>query len=209
MGDLSLARVISEAPFFKSGVDYAGPVSVRLSKTRGRGTLKGYIAIFVCMSTRAVHLEIVEDYSSQYSHLYSDNGTNFVGADRQLREMFAQSSAHLNQISQALIHSCTSWHFILPASPHFGGLWEAAVKSTKRHLHRIIGEQILTFIEYSTLLCRIEAYLNSRRFIPLSDDASELQRLTPAHFLIQRCSFLVPQPDFSTAKISLSKRWDF
>ena len=178
------------------------------------------------MSTRAVHLEVAEDYSSEAflsafhrftarrghcAELFSDCGTNFVGADKQLREMFTEASVQYQQITYSLSHESTTWTFNPPSAPHFGGLWglwEAAVKSAKRHLRRVIGEQILTFVEYSTLLCRIEACLNSRPLTPLSDDASELCPLTPAHFLIQRCSFLVPEPEASTSKVSLSKRWE-
>ena len=96
MGDLPPARVRPSPPFQRSGVDYAGPISVRLTKSRGKGTLKGYVCVFVCMATRAAHLELVEDYTSeafiaafsrftarrgQCKYLYSDKGTNFVGAD--------------------------------------------------------------------------------------------------------------------------------
>ena len=96
MGDLPKVRVTPSSPFNRSGVDYAGPLKVRLSKTRGKGTTKGYIAVFICLATRAVHLEIVEDYSSEAfisafhrftsrrghcSLLLSDQGTTFIGAD--------------------------------------------------------------------------------------------------------------------------------
>ena len=92
MSDLPSARVLPCSPFQRAGIDYAGPFSVRLSKTRGRG----YIALFVCISTRAVHLEVAEDYSSEAflsafhrftahrghcAELFSDCGTNFVGAE--------------------------------------------------------------------------------------------------------------------------------
>ena len=122
--------------------------------------------------------------------------------------MFTESSEYYKQNVFSLAKSSTSWHFIPPASPHFGGLWEAAVRSMKCHLRRVIGDQILTFAEYSTLLCKIEACLNSRPLIPLSDDASELEPLTPAHFLIQRSSFVVPEPDLTSSRVSLSKRWE-
>ena len=65
MGEFPKARVHSSLPFERAGVDYAGPINVRLAKTRGKGTMKGYIAIFVCMAIRAVHIEVVEDYSSE------------------------------------------------------------------------------------------------------------------------------------------------
>ena len=119
--------------------------------------------------------------------------------------MFTEASVQYQQITYSLSHESTTWTFNHPSAPR---LWETAVKSAKRHLQRVIGKQILAFFEYSTLLCRIEACLNSRPLIPLSDDASELCPLTPAHFLIQRCSFLVPEPEASTSKGSLSKRWE-
>lgn len=59
MGSLPESRVIRSFPFQKSGVSYAGPISVRLSETRGKGTLKGYMVLFICLSTRPVHLEAV------------------------------------------------------------------------------------------------------------------------------------------------------
>ena len=101
------ARVRPSLPFERSGVDYAGPINVRLTKTRGKGTMKGYVAIFICMATRAVDIEVVEDYSSEAfiaafhrftsrrchcKELYSDQGTNFVGADAQLKQMIIASS---------------------------------------------------------------------------------------------------------------------
>ena len=83
----------------------------------------------------------------------------------------------------------------------------AAVKSTKHHLRRIIGEQVLTFVELSTLLCKIEACLNSRPLAAISDDPSDLQPLSPAHILIQRSSFLVPEPDLIDQNIPIGRRW--
>ena len=163
---------------------------------------------------------VAEDYSSaaflsafhrftarrgHCAELFSDCGTNFVGTDKQLREMFTEASVQYQQITYSLSHESTTWTFNPTSAPHFGGQTPFLAK---RHLRRVIGEQILTFVEYSTLLCRIEACLNSRPLIPLSDDASELCPLTSAHFLIQRCSFLVPEPEASTSKVSLSKRWE-
>ena len=100
----------------------------------------------------------------------------------------------------------TKWQFNPPGAPHFGGLWEGAVKSMKYHLYRTIGEQ--TFIELSTLMCRMEVVLNSRPLLPLKDDVSDVDFLTPDHFLIQRPSFLVPDPDLRNEKIPIGKRWE-
>ena len=91
MGNIPRERVVPAYPFQNSGVDFAGPFKIRLSKSRGKGTLKGYICIFICLRTRSVHLEVVEDYTadafiaafsrftSRRGHcavLRSDNGTN-------------------------------------------------------------------------------------------------------------------------------------
>ena len=145
MGVLPPARVRPSPPFQSSGVDYAGPISVRLIKSRGKDTLKSYICVFVCMATRAVHLELVEDYTSetfvtafhrftarrgQCRFLYSDKGTNFEGADSQLKQILSESSSFYNKISKELANEGLTWSYKPPpppppppSAPHFGGLW--------------------------------------------------------------------------------------
>lgn len=106
--------------------------------------------MFVCMCTKAIHLEAVTDLSTpafmaafkRFSsrrglcrHVYSDNGTNFVGAaaeiNRQHKKALRQQH---NQFASVLANENVEWHFNPPGAPHFGGLWEAGVKSTKHHL---------------------------------------------------------------------------
>lgn len=87
-------------------------------------------------------------------------------------------------INKYLIENKIGWSFIPPRSPHFGGLWEAGVKSTKFHLKRILGKTHLDFENYATALCQIEAILNSRPMYPLSDDPNDHDPLTPRHFLL-------------------------
>ena len=198
MGNLPSRRTAPSESFEVTGVDYAGPIKVRPSKLRGNITQKGYIAIFVCFSTHAVHIEVVDDYSS---HLHSDQGTTFTGADSILRQMFQGATKWAERINLQLSKLGIQWHFNPPGAPHFGGPWESAVKSMKYHVYWMIGEQVITFIELSTLLCRVEAILNSRPLLPLSDDISDLEPLTHAHFLIQRASYLVPEPDYCEEKI--------
>ncbi|XP_029164173.1 uncharacterized protein LOC114935495 [Nylanderia fulva] len=199
MGHLPRDRVTPTRPFLSTGLDYAGPISIRTSKGRGHRSQKGYIAVFVCFWSKAIHLEVVSDYSSEAfiaalrrfvsrrglcTDVYSDCGTTFVGADRTLRELFKASTSEGLHIARAANTQGIRWHFNPPAAPHFGGLWEAAVKSTKFHLRRVIGDTTLTFEELNTLLTQIEACLNSRPLQALSDDPDDTSALTPGHFII-------------------------
>lgn len=108
------------------------------------------------MVTRAIHLEAVTDLTTNgfvaafrrftarrghCSNLYSDNGTNFVGADKQLRNMIKSTKSSIpGELAELLTLERTTWHFIPPHAPNFGGLWEAGVRSTKVHLRRVIGD---------------------------------------------------------------------
>ncbi|EFN72330.1 hypothetical protein EAG_12036, partial [Camponotus floridanus] len=94
-----------------------------------------------------------------------------------------------------------------PAAPHFGGLWEAAVKSTKHHLRRVLGDTTLTFEEMSTFLAQVETCLNSRPFQALSDDHDDITALTPGHFLIGAPLLAVPEPSLADSSFNLLPRW--
>ncbi|XP_025267278.1 uncharacterized protein LOC112638948 [Camponotus floridanus] len=139
--------------------------------------------------------------------MYSDCGTNFIGADNQLREFFRASSSDGRRISREVAKEGISWRFNPPAAPHFGGLWEAAVKSMKHHLRRVIGETTLTFEEMSTLLSQIEACLNSRPLQALSDDPDDITALTPGHLLIGAPLLAVPEPSLAERPPNALSRW--
>lgn len=183
---------------------------------------KCYIAVFVCFVTRAVHLELVSGLTTEAflaslmrflsrrgycSHIYSDNGTNFVGANKVLHSYFSPSKGQ-RTIEDSLSDLKIQWHFIPPAAPHFGGLWEAAVKSAKKHLLKVTTMGLLTFEEMNTLLCRIEAVLNSRPISPMSDDPSDHNALTPGHFLTGGCLTLPAEPDSTGIPLNRVKRWE-
>ena len=123
-----------------------------------------------------------------------------VGADSELQALFESIQNQLTKIYNALRASNTNWHFNPPGAPYFGGLCGVAFESAKYHLVRVIGEKVPTFVELSTVLCRIEAILNLRPLMALTDDVNGLEVLTPAHFLINRPSFLVSEPDLTLDK---------
>ncbi|KMQ90765.1 hypothetical protein RF55_9437 [Lasius niger] len=156
----------------------------------------------------AVHLEVVSDYTAEaflaalkrfVSHrglcrtIWSDCGTNFVDADAQLRALFTVSSPERRRIIGQLAADNIQWRFNPPSTPHLGGIWEAAVKSLKHHLWRVLGDATLTFEEMSTLLTQVEACLNSRPLQALSDDPEDLAALTPGHFLVGSVLTAVPE----------------
>lgn len=201
MGDLPKARVQRYArPFSVTGIYYAGPIQLRESKRRGRIFItKVYVAVFICFSIKAVHLELVTDLTTESflaalrrftarrglcTQLYSDNGTNFVGASRELEEIYTFLVKAESKITEDLADRCINWNFIPPRSPHFGGLWEAAVRIMKRHLCTVTQGKAFTYEEYHTLLTEIESILNSRPLTPLTNDLSDLRVITPARFLI-------------------------
>lgn len=221
MQDLVPSRCRPSSPFENIGIDYAGPYQVRDSAGRGKKSHKAYLGVFICHATRAVHLELVHDYSTAaflaafdrlisrrgiLRTITSDNGTNFVGAARELARDF---TAVVN--SPELRDRCTGlrveWLFYPPGAPHHGGMQEAAVRSVKYHLRRIIGTFTPTTEEMATLLCRIEATLNSRPLTRLRDDADCLEVLTPGHFLTGGPLNARPTPSVTDVVSSRLSRW--
>ncbi|XP_076296622.1 uncharacterized protein LOC143216924 [Lasioglossum baleicum] len=172
----------------------------------------------------AVHIEIVGDLTTdsfigalkrfisrrgKIISLHSDNGTAFTGAARELKELheFLARTNIKSIIRDLLQESQISWHFIPPNAPHFGGLWEAAVKSAKFHMHRVMGNAHLTYEEVQTLFCEIEAILNSRPITPLSEDPNDMACLTPGHFLIGEELNSFPREDLSGLNENRLSRW--
>ncbi|XP_028173305.1 uncharacterized protein LOC114362207 [Ostrinia furnacalis] len=198
MGHLPMERITPTYPFMRCGVDYAGPVLVLNRKGRGAKTVKSYICLFICFVTRAIHLELVSDLTSDAYFLalkrfisrrgrpeviFSDNGRNFVGLMNEFKKFLTNCSSDIIEYASS---QQIKFKFIPPYSPHFGGLWEAGVKSCKYHLNRVLGNAHLNFEELCTLLTQVEAVLNSRPLSPLSTDPHDLQPLSPAHFLVGR-----------------------
>ncbi|XP_046382360.1 uncharacterized protein LOC124153308 [Ischnura elegans] len=224
MGNLPRQTLEPTRPFLRCGVDYCGPIYVKTSRRRGSQPIKAYISVFVFFSTKAVHLELVGDLTTEAflgalkrftsrrgkcSDIYSDNGTHFVGANRELKDLkkVFSSKSHQERLHHYSSSQGINWHFIPPRSPHFGGLWEAAVRSLKYHLRRIVGNASLTYEETYTYLTMIEACLNSRPITQMSSDPNDLNPLTPGHFLIGDALTAIPDPNMIDIPVNRLSRW--
>ena len=216
MADLHESRLAAGAPPFSyTAVDYFGPFET----TYGRGrTQKRWGVLFTCLSTRATYLDLAASLSAddfllvlrrfigiytKPTQMRSDNGTNFVGAERQLLE--AVEALHESEVTrQFMLEQGIDWAWQPARSPHFGGAHEALVKSTKRALyaalevekqrHRHPTDDILR-----TLLFEVAGLLNARPLTPASNDPTDLRPLTPNDFLNRPPTADRPAGDFADA----------
>ena len=227
MGELPAPRVTPISPFTHTGMDYAGPFTIRQGHTRRPVKNDAYICVFVCMTFKAVHLEVVSDQTTAAfkaalqrfvarrncpTHLYSDNGPNFTGARNQLHSLykFLRQQEADEEIQHFLSANLQiTWHNSPPRSPHFGGLWESAVKGMKMHLRRVVGSSLLTFEELSTITCQVEACMNSRPLLPLtSHNQDGLTTLTASHFLLFKSPSFYPEDPRIPERPALLKSWN-
>ncbi|XP_076659828.1 uncharacterized protein LOC143363096 [Halictus rubicundus] len=138
--------------------------------------------------------------------MYSDNRITFVGADRELCRAY-RATLRNSEFQNKTASDGVACYFILPSAPHFGGLWEAGVKSLKHHLRRVVGTTTFTFEEFSTLLCAIECCLNSQPLAPLRDSMDDFDVLTSGHFLTGSPLTVSPQPSVLDLSANRLTRW--
>ncbi|XP_055910431.1 uncharacterized protein LOC129944792 [Eupeodes corollae] len=192
MGDLPAARLSTfSRPFSFSGIDYFGPMTVAI----GRRTEKRWGVIITCLTTRAIHIELANSLSSDSCILaikrftarrgiplefFSDNGTNFHGADREL-----QQAASISQsLAAEFTCSTTKWTFIPPSSPHMGGSWERMVRATKTVLKQVMPTRNPSDELLHSMMIEVERIINCHplTYVPVETENDEA--LTPNHFLL-------------------------
>ncbi|XP_058828395.1 uncharacterized protein LOC131688239 [Topomyia yanbarensis] len=205
--------------FSYTGVDYFGPIMVK----QNRSLVKRWVALFTCLTIRAVHLEVVHSLSTQScvmairrfvsrrgapAAFYSDNGTCFKGSSNLLSEQI--QSIHAN-CAETFTNARTSWHFNPPSAPHMGGSWERMVRSVKAAMaavaehHRHPTDEVL-----ETVVLDAEAMVNSRplTYVPL--DNVDQEALTPNHFLLYGAQGVIqPRTVFVTEGTTLRDSWKF
>lgn len=215
MADLPDSRLgYQQPPFTNAGVDYFGPMLVR----HGRKTEKRYGVLFTCLTTRAVNLEIAHLLDTDSClmairrmiarrgkpvHIWSDNGTNFVGVENELREAIKRLGSE--RIGDQLSDNGVHCHFNLLSSPHFGGAWERLAQSAKRALKAVAGKQCVNDETLLTFMAEVESLMSGRPLTHVSTDYRDEEALTPNHFLLGRRSLNFP-PDVVSDKDVCSRR---
>lgn len=215
MADLPPDRVQEALPFENTGVDYFGPFLVK----RGRSLEKRYGVIFTCLATRATHFEIAHamDKDSfinalrrliarrgRVKTLRSDNGTNFHGAEKELRREI--ENLHESGVSDGATKIGITWKFNVPGASHHGGAWERNIRTARQILQSMLKElpHCLTDESLQTLFCEIESIMNQRPLTTVSNDPSDLEALTPNHLLHLRGGGTHP---FVTQSEMARSRW--
>lgn len=189
MGQLPLGRLdFGEKPFTHVGLDAFGPYFVKI----GRSSVKRYGLIFTCMTFRAVHLELIEDMSTEACimairnflvrrgwsrNFYSDNGTNFVGADNSLKRDVGSLKSSLGEEAAKKFH--IHWHFIPAYSPWMGGAWERLIQSVKKCLDFVLNEETPSESVLRNALVEAEYWINSRPLTHVPVDHEDAMPLTP------------------------------
>ncbi|XP_049875002.1 uncharacterized protein LOC126373073 isoform X1 [Pectinophora gossypiella] len=225
MGSLPKQRVTASRAFQVVGIDFAGPVQIKNSRVRRALVTKGYICVFVCFITKAIHLEVASDLSTDTflacfkrfisrrampTEVFCDNGGAFKGAANHLADLYKlnSSTSHQTQVQNYSSQIGIKFNFTPSYSPVFAGLAEAAVKSMKYHLKRTLQKSILTYEQLHTVICQIESILNSRPLMPVcSSDSSDFSYLTPGHFIVGCPLTSYPEPDISEVPSNRLKFW--
>ena len=182
--------------------------------------VKRYGVLFTCLTTRAVHIELAHSLSTdsfvnalrrfisrrgQVREMRSDNGTNFVGAERELRDEI--NKWNQQQIHDELLQHHIKWKFNPPGASHHDGVWERQIRSIRQILRSLLLSQAVDEEGLATLLCEVEAILNNRPLTPPSDDPLDLDPLTPNHLLLLRSSPRLPPGAFSSSDNYTRRRW--
>ena len=201
MANLHEEQLVASTVFSNVCVDYFGPITVKI----GRRNEKRLCCCFTCLTVRAVHIEIVPKLDTdcclnaimrfiarrgKLVKMISDNGKNFVGAEKELAEYTA--AWNKRQIEEHLIQQGIRWKFNPPAAPHFGGVRERLLSSRKKAIYAVLGNRSVKEDVLSTTMCVVEQTLNARPLTQVSSDATNLEAIIPNHFLLGNKNLRLP-----------------
>ncbi|XP_041470151.1 uncharacterized protein LOC121419759 [Lytechinus variegatus] len=221
MADLPAYRVAAGEPAFTNvGMDFFGPFEIKC----GRSVRKRYGVVFTCMATRAIHIEVADSLETSscidairrmmsrrgpITKLVSDNGTNLVGAEGELRK--ALKDWNQEEMSHFTSNKGIDWSFNPPGASHYGGVWERQIRTIRKVLQAVLNEQYLrtcqTEEQLHTLMCEVEAIVNSRPLTRVSDDPGDLEVITPSSLLNMKRTSTLPPCKSTMGDIYARRRW--
>ncbi|KAK7944873.1 hypothetical protein WMY93_000601 [Mugilogobius chulae] len=216
MADLPVARLrLFKPAFYSTGMDCFGPFLVKL----GRRQEKRWGILFKCLTTRAVHIDLLSSIDTDSflmafrrfiarrgrpAEVYSDQGTNFKGGERELREAFTEMSPELQE---QLAKQQITFRFNPPAAPHFGGVWEREIRSIKTALYTTIASQSVKEEVLQIVLVEIESILNAKPLGYVSSDISDVDPVTPNYLLMGRPDSSLPQVVYPDSEMRGRRSW--
>ena len=205
--------------FTKTAVDFSGPFIT--IQGRGKRREKRYLCLFTCLASRAVHLELaygldLDSFMNAFcrmvnrrglpKEMLSDNGTNFVAADKELRELVSKLLED-PKLATKMTHKGVKWTFNPPYAPHFGGVFETMIKAAKRAITAILGNADVTDEELTTVFTGAEALINSRPLTYQSANPQDDVPLTPNHLLHGQVGGIFAPEAPDDIVYSPKKRW--
>jgi hypothetical protein len=224
MADLPKCRITPEPPFTYCAVDLFGPFLIK----EKRKELKRYGVIFTCLSSRAVHIETTTSLETDtfinamrrfvarrgpVREIYSDQGTNLMGAERELKQEV--QNLDNDKLQNHLSTKCNAdwvikWKRNPPTASHMGGSWERQIRTVRSILKSLLHENGHTLDDESlrTLLTEVESIINSRPLTFPSSDPQDLEPLTPNNLLTMKSKVILPPAGtFQREDLYLRKRW--
>lgn len=203
-------------PFSYVGVDFFGPLLVVV----GRRHEKRWGIIVTCLTTRAIHLELAASMNTSSCilalkncfarrgtpiEIISDRGTNFVGADKELKA--AAAAIDQDKLMSEFTTAVTTWRFNPPATPHMGGCWERLIQSVKKILNKVKPQRVPTEEVLRSYLIEVENVINSRPLTHVPVDDSSSPALTPNHFLLGSSDGSKPLVPYDECPLELQRSW--
>ena len=207
MPPLPTERVSVAAPFMNTGIDYFGPLYIKAKDD----TQKVWVCLYTCLVTRAVHLELMQDMSTQHfllgfrrfiarhgkpNKVLSDNASHFKLAAETVDKLWTNILQE-NDVVSYVANENIQWKFIVELAPWMGGFYERLVGLVKRSLRKAIGRICLTNEQLLTLLKEAEAVVNSRPLVYVGNDINSYVTLTPSHFMSLNPKIGLPAHDNS------------
>jgi len=193
-------RLSPSAPFTNVGIDYFGPLYIKDNQ-------KVWICLYTCLVVRAIHLELLPDLSSDQfllgfrrmlakygkpTTIISDNAKQFKLAKSTIDKLWSKATTNAD-VQSYIANEGIDWKFIVKLSPWMGGCYERMIGLVKRSLRKSIGKSCLTWDQLSTIICEVQAVINSRPLIYVGDDINSKEILTPSHFLSLNPKTGIPQ----------------